>query len=212
MHTAYKHAEGKKIDGRRVLVDAERARTIKNWRPRRLVSSLNRFHPPCRCALRADLPPPRSELFMDKHLFNLKLAAKDLERNAKQCDRSEAAERGSMDAAQIHAENAIRQRNQALSYRRMGARIDALWTTRMANASTLSTPQAEVDSLIQQSADEAGIELRQQLPDSGKAAPVGTSTVSSEQDELTQRLGRLSGTNDRSFCGAIHLQVTNSKL
>uniref|UniRef100_A0A1I8IJB1 U1 small nuclear ribonucleoprotein 70 kDa n=1 Tax=Macrostomum lignano TaxID=282301 RepID=A0A1I8IJB1_9PLAT len=37
MHTAYKHAEGKKIDGRRVLVDAERARTIKNWRPRRLV-------------------------------------------------------------------------------------------------------------------------------------------------------------------------------
>ncbi|PAA88763.1 hypothetical protein BOX15_Mlig025615g1 [Macrostomum lignano] len=61
----------------------------------------------------------------------------------------------------------------------------------MANASTLSTPQAEVDSLIQQSADEAGIELRQQLPDSGKAAPVGTSTVSSEQDELTQRLAAL---------------------
>uniref|UniRef100_A0A1I8II39 Charged multivesicular body protein 1b n=1 Tax=Macrostomum lignano TaxID=282301 RepID=A0A1I8II39_9PLAT len=182
---------------------------------------------------RADLPPPRSELFMDKHLFNLKLAAKDLERNAKQCDRSEAAERvklrnamlkGSMDAAQIHAENAIRQRNQALSYRRMGARIDAVTGSMsgvvkgmeaamrsmnleqmsklmekferefehldvqsrvmddtMANASTLSTPQAEVDSLIQQSADEAGIELRQQLPDSGKAAPVGTSTVSSEQ-------------------------------
>ncbi|PAA65150.1 hypothetical protein BOX15_Mlig026823g1, partial [Macrostomum lignano] len=199
---------------------------------------------------------PRSELFMDKHLFNLKLAAKDLERNAKQCDRSEAAERvklrnamlkGSMDAAQIHAENAIRQRNQALSYRRMGARIDAVTgrvqtaiTTKqvtgsmsgvvkgmeaamrsmnleqmsklmekferefehldvqsrvmddtMANASTLSTPQAEVDSLMQQSADEAGIELRQQLPDSGKAAPVGTSTVSSEQDELTQRLAAL---------------------
>ena len=33
---AYKHADGKKIDGRRVLVDIERGRTIKGWRARRL--------------------------------------------------------------------------------------------------------------------------------------------------------------------------------
>nr|CAD7262377.1 unnamed protein product [Timema shepardi] len=37
MHSAYKHADGKKIDGRRVLVDVERARTVKGWLPRRLV-------------------------------------------------------------------------------------------------------------------------------------------------------------------------------
>nr|CAD7403883.1 unnamed protein product [Timema cristinae] len=36
MHSAYKHADGKKIDGRRVLVDVERARTVKGWLPRRL--------------------------------------------------------------------------------------------------------------------------------------------------------------------------------
>uniref|UniRef100_A0A3B5QXH8 U1 small nuclear ribonucleoprotein 70 kDa n=1 Tax=Xiphophorus maculatus TaxID=8083 RepID=A0A3B5QXH8_XIPMA len=36
MHSAYKHADGKKIDGRRVLVDVERGRTVKGWRPRRL--------------------------------------------------------------------------------------------------------------------------------------------------------------------------------
>jgi U1 small nuclear ribonucleoprotein len=36
MHAAYKHADGKKIDGRRVLVDVERGRTVKGWRPRRL--------------------------------------------------------------------------------------------------------------------------------------------------------------------------------
>lgn len=36
-HTAaYKHADGKKIDGKRVLVDVERARTVKGWLPRRL--------------------------------------------------------------------------------------------------------------------------------------------------------------------------------
>ena len=33
---AYKNADGKKIDGRRILVDVERGRTVKSWRPRRL--------------------------------------------------------------------------------------------------------------------------------------------------------------------------------
>ena len=33
---AYKQADGKKIDGRRVLVDCERARVVKSWKPRRL--------------------------------------------------------------------------------------------------------------------------------------------------------------------------------
>ena len=33
---AYKRADGKKIDGRRVVVDIERGRTIKGWKPRRL--------------------------------------------------------------------------------------------------------------------------------------------------------------------------------
>lgn len=37
---AYKHADGKKIDGRRVLVDVERARTVKGWLPRRLGGGL----------------------------------------------------------------------------------------------------------------------------------------------------------------------------
>lgn len=40
MHSAYKHADGKKIDGRRVLVDVERSRTVKGWRPRRLGGGL----------------------------------------------------------------------------------------------------------------------------------------------------------------------------
>lgn len=37
---AYKHADGKKIDGRRVLVDVERGRTVKGWHPRRLGKTL----------------------------------------------------------------------------------------------------------------------------------------------------------------------------
>ena len=37
---AYKYADGKKIDGKRVLVDVERGRTVKGWRPRRLGGGL----------------------------------------------------------------------------------------------------------------------------------------------------------------------------
>lgn len=40
MHSAYKHADGKKLDGRRVLVDVERGRTVKGWLPRRLGGGL----------------------------------------------------------------------------------------------------------------------------------------------------------------------------
>ncbi|CAA7022944.1 unnamed protein product [Microthlaspi erraticum] len=40
MKAAYKQGDGKKIDGRRVLVDVERGRTVPNWRPRRLGGGL----------------------------------------------------------------------------------------------------------------------------------------------------------------------------
>jgi len=40
MHSAYKRADGKKLDGRRVLVDVERGRTVKGWLPRRLGGGL----------------------------------------------------------------------------------------------------------------------------------------------------------------------------
>jgi len=40
MHNAYKNGDGRKIDGRRVLVDVERARTVKGWLPRSLGGGL----------------------------------------------------------------------------------------------------------------------------------------------------------------------------
>ncbi|KAF8672493.1 hypothetical protein HU200_049707 [Digitaria exilis] len=36
MKNAYKHADGIKLDNKRLLVDVERGRTVPNWRPRRL--------------------------------------------------------------------------------------------------------------------------------------------------------------------------------
>jgi len=72
---------------------------------------------------------------MEKHMFNLKFAAKDLERNSKKCEKAEREEKvkvkkciqkGNMDGARIHAENAIRNKSQALNYLKMSARIDAV--------------------------------------------------------------------------------------
>ncbi|XP_055700485.1 charged multivesicular body protein 1b [Phlebotomus papatasi] len=194
---------------------------------------------------------------MEKHLFNLKFAVKDLERNAKKCEKEEklekaktkkAIQKGNMEVARIHAENAIRQKNQSLNYLRMSARVDAVasrvqsaLTTRkvtnsmagvvkamdaamkgmnlekisslmdkfeqqfedldvqssymentMSQTTTTSVPQGDVDSLLQQVADEAGLELNMELPAGPQASTIGASTqVSQEQDELTQRLARL---------------------
>eukprot|EP00199_Chlamydomonas_sp_CCMP681_P000456 CAMPEP_0119106118 /NCGR_PEP_ID=MMETSP1180-20130426/3903_1 /TAXON_ID=3052 ORGANISM="Chlamydomonas cf sp, Strain CCMP681" /NCGR_SAMPLE_ID=MMETSP1180 /ASSEMBLY_ACC=CAM_ASM_000741 /LENGTH=469 /DNA_ID=CAMNT_0007091367 /DNA_START=16 /DNA_END=1426 /DNA_ORIENTATION=- len=40
MKEAYKAADGRKIEGRRILVDVERGRTVESWRPRRLGGGL----------------------------------------------------------------------------------------------------------------------------------------------------------------------------
>lgn len=195
-------------------------------------------------------PPP-------EHLFNLKFAVKELERNSKKCEKEEklekakakkAIQKGNMDVARIHAENAIRQKNQAVNYLRMSARVDAVasrvqsaLTTRkvtgsmagvvkamdaamkgmnlekisslmekfesqfedldvqssvmegtMSDTVTTSVPQGDVDNLLQQVADEAGLELNMELPSGVQSQSIGASTaVSQEQDELTQRLARL---------------------
>ncbi|EDW19793.1 charged multivesicular body protein 1b [Drosophila mojavensis] len=194
---------------------------------------------------------------MEKHLFNLKFAVKDLERNSKKCEKEEklekakakkAIQKGNMDVARIHAENAIRQKNQAVNYLRMSARVDAVasrvqsaLTTRkvtssmagvvkamdaamkgmnlekisslmekfesqfedldvqssvmegtMSDTVTTSVPQGDVDNLLQQVADEAGLELNMELPSGVQSSTIGASTqISQEQDELTQRLARL---------------------
>nr|CAD7426253.1 unnamed protein product [Timema monikensis] len=59
----------------------------------------------------------------------------DLERNAKKSEKEErvektkckkAIQKGNTEGARIHAENAIRQKNQSLNYLRMSARVDAV--------------------------------------------------------------------------------------
>ncbi|CAO2594332.1 Charged multivesicular body protein 1b [Lemmus lemmus] len=144
-----------------------------------------------------------------------------------------------MEVARIHAENAIRQKNQAVNFLRMSARVDAVaarvqtavtmagvvksmdatlktmnlekisalmdkfehqfetldvqtqqMEDTMSSTTTLTTPQNQVDLLLQEMADEAGLDLNMELPQ-GQTGSVGTSVASAEQDELSQRLARL---------------------
>jgi charged multivesicular body protein 1 len=192
---------------------------------------------------------------MEKNLFNLKFAAKELERSAKKCEKDNVAdkgklkraiEQGNMEGAKIYAENAIRNKNQALNFRRMASRVDAVsqrvqsavatkkvtqsmagvvgsmeaamksmnleqisnlmdrfesqfesldvqtqvMGDAMQSSTTMTTPQGEVDSLMTQVAEEAGIELNHNLPQA-QAGSIGVATASADQDELSQRLAKL---------------------
>ncbi|CAN7982759.1 unnamed protein product, partial [Ixodes pacificus] len=184
-----------------------------------------------------------------EHLFNLKFAAKDLERNAKKCEKEEkvektklkkashgAIQKNNMEGARIHAENSIRQKNQALNYLRMASRVDAVAsrvqtavTTKkvtqsmagvvkamdaamksmnlekisslmdkfekqfedldvqsgcmedtMSHTTTVTAPQHEVEGLMHQVADEAGLELNMELPQ-GVNSTIGQSTAASTE-------------------------------
>lgn len=196
---------------------------------------------------------------MENHLFNLKIAAKELERNSKKCVKQEGVEKakckkaiqqGNVEGGRIHAENAIRQKNNSLNYLRMAARVDAIaarvqqamvtkqitqsiggvtkamdsamrsmnlekismimdkfeqqfedldvqsqtMEATMSTTTTTLTPEGQVDTLMQQIADEAGLELNVDLP-SAVTSTIGSKVASNEeqqkQDDLSQRLAQL---------------------
>eukprot|EP00160_Parvularia_atlantis_P012717 Unigene2582_Nuclearia_a/m.7973 Unigene2582_Nuclearia_a/g.7973 ORF Unigene2582_Nuclearia_a/g.7973 Unigene2582_Nuclearia_a/m.7973 type:complete len:227 (+) Unigene2582_Nuclearia_a:129-809(+) len=212
---------------------------------------------------------------MEKHLFNLRFTAKQLQRLSKNCQKEEKLERAKLkkalqqnntEGARIYAQNAIRKKNEAINYLRLSSRVDAvaskvqtavtmkqmtknisgvvsqmdramqsmnleqvppcrccrraLVLTRhprhprkitmtmekfekqfedldvqtqtmenaMSSTTTMTTPAEEVDQLIAQVADEAGLDFDKQVAN----APFGTtSKAEQEQDDLTQRLARL---------------------
>ncbi|XP_060062698.1 charged multivesicular body protein 1a-like [Ylistrum balloti] len=72
---------------------------------------------------------------LDDALFNLKFNTKQMERFAKKAEKEHVKEKAkvkkaiaqkNIEAAKIYAENAIRKRNEGLSYLRMAARLDGV--------------------------------------------------------------------------------------
>ncbi|CAG0895821.1 unnamed protein product [Darwinula stevensoni] len=192
---------------------------------------------------------------MDDTLFQLKFCTKQLDRLSRRAEveqRKEQAkvkkalQKGNVEGARIYAENAIRKKNESLSYLRMSSKVDAVASKvqsaltmksvtknmgsvvkalekalnsmdlqkvsavmekfekqfedmdvrtsvledAMGTATTLTTPKEQVDSLIQQVAEEAGLEVMDQLA-AAKAVPAG-SVASTEKDRVTQEEDLLS--------------------
>jgi len=72
---------------------------------------------------------------MENYVFNLKFTAKALGRESKKSEKEskksktkckKAMEKGQLDVAKIHAENAIRQKNESLNYLKLGSRLEAV--------------------------------------------------------------------------------------
>merc|ERR1711874_120250 len=132
----------------------------------------------------------------EKHLFNLKFAAKELERCSKKSDKEEKAEKlklkkaiekGNHEVARIHAENAIRQKNQSLNYLRMSARVDAT-ASRVQSAVTTKKVTKSMEGVVK---GMSAAMKSMDLPGPAQQT-VGQSTQASvEQDELSQRLAKL---------------------
>lgn len=192
---------------------------------------------------------------MDRYIFNLKLASKQMGKNAQRCSKQETLERakcskalrrGCVEAARIHAENCVRQRHQALTFLRLSSRLDAMATrlqgakmargltramegvTRAMDAALASmdlqrvvavmerfdaqcddldvataagldvdnvassvVPQAQVEGLLAELADEAGIDVRVQLPQAAVDSVGAASLLVSDREELASRLKQL---------------------
>lgn len=73
MKAAYKDADGLKMKGRRVLIDVERGRTVKGWKPRRLGGGLGGRIKKLKGASRVHSHPPRS-LLLTSSISYLRLA------------------------------------------------------------------------------------------------------------------------------------------
>lgn len=116
---------------------------------------------------------------MEKNLFELKMAAKEMARTSKRAEKNEASERkkikryfellprclccspltafpqslfscmtkGNMDGARIHAENAIREKSQALNYLKMAARLEGV-SSRVQTAVTMNRVSGSMAGVV----------------------------------------------------------------
>jgi len=94
---------------------------------------------------------------MEKCLLEMKLATKSLHRMSIKADKNEkmekskvksAMQKGNMEGARIHAENAIREKNQSLNFLKMSARLDAV-NQRIQTAITMNKVSKSMQGVVQ---------------------------------------------------------------
>uniref|UniRef100_A0A6U5G2I4 Chromatin-modifying protein 1a n=1 Tax=Grammatophora oceanica TaxID=210454 RepID=A0A6U5G2I4_9STRA len=75
-----------------------------------------------------------NKVSLEEELINLRIVSKQMQRSSKKCEKNEKAatqklkkaiQQGNSEGARIYAQDAIREKNQALSHLKMASRIDA---------------------------------------------------------------------------------------
>lgn len=93
---------------------------------------------------------------LENELFNMKFTSKSLNRNSKKCEKNEktqkaklkkAIEQGNHEGAKIYAQNAIREKNQAISYLQLASRIDAV-AARVETAINMGNLSKNIGSVV----------------------------------------------------------------
>jgi len=200
---------------------------------------------------------------MEETMFNLKFSYKQLEKLSKKAEKDQkvqeakvkkAIEAKNLELAQIHAETAIRKKNESLNYLRLSSKIDGVasrvqtaitmksvtrtmegvtkamakamdkmdlqevekimskfetqvenldvhsitMTDAMGSATTMATPQNQVDALINQVAEENGLEMIDKMAglseakeSVGAAAAANKERTADAEDGLSRRLAEL---------------------
>jgi charged multivesicular body protein 1 len=166
---------------------------------------------------------------LEDELINLRLTSKAMVRSSEKCQKNakaasakvkKAIQQNNPDGARIYAQDAIREKNQALNCLRLASRIDAvssrLDTAVRMNQLTISmggvvkgmskglqamnattatiTPAEQVDELIQKVADENSLELSEAFSQAGpvgKKTPVLKVQDQPDKDDLEARLANL---------------------
>ncbi|KAI2580233.1 charged multivesicular body protein 1A [Homo sapiens] len=145
---------------------------------------------------------------MDDTLFQLKFTAKQLEKLAKKAEKDSKAEQAKVKKVTKNMAQVTKALDKALStmdlqkvssvmdrFEQQVQNLDvhtSVMEDSMSSATTLTTPQEQVDSLIMQIAEENGLEVLDQLSQLPEgASAVGESSVRSQEDQLSRRLAAL---------------------
>ncbi|CCI46594.1 unnamed protein product [Albugo candida] len=97
-----------------------------------------------------------SKKTLEDDLFNMRFTAKGLVRSAKKCEKNQivqksklkkALEQGNVEGAKIYAQNAIREKTQALQYLQLSSRIDAV-AARIQTAISLGSLQSNMKGVV----------------------------------------------------------------
>jgi charged multivesicular body protein 1 len=95
---------------------------------------------------------------LEDTIFEMRLASKQFVKESQRCEREEKQEKekarkkleqGLIDIARIHAENAIRKKNESLNYMRLASKMDAV-TTRIQSAHRTETITGNLAKAVSQ--------------------------------------------------------------